>query len=129
MPHACRGRCPRAARSRARGRADGADRRLGRRRRSLWLVDAVASGAEAGTVHRFDASEHELPAELFRASTHHSGSPRRSSSRARSGGCRGRTVVFGIEGGSFEVGDELTAAVAARPSQVADAVREEVGHA
>ena len=34
---------------------------------ALWLVDAVSSGAEAGTVHRLDASEHELPAELFRA--------------------------------------------------------------
>ena len=40
---------------------------------TVWLVDAVSSGAQAGAVHRVDASEEELPARLFRASTHHFG--------------------------------------------------------
>ena len=34
---------------------------------SVWLVDAISSGAAAGTVHRLDASEQALPAELFRS--------------------------------------------------------------
>ena len=38
----------------------------------------------------------------------------------------GRTVVFGIEGGSFEIGDELTPAVAAAIDRTAEAVRAEV---
>ncbi len=37
-----------------------------------------------------------------------------------------RTVVFGIEGGSFEIGDRLTPAVAAVIEPTADAVRAEV---
>ena len=49
-----------------------------------------------------------------------SGSPRRSSSRARSDGCPPRTVIYGIEGGRFEVGDELTLAVAVAAERVAD---------
>ena len=129
----------------------------------LWLVDAVSSGAPAGTIHRLDASERELPAELFRASTHHVGlaegrdvSLRDLSRRlprapitvkslfhrglvgygaswdeanelARAlGRLPARTVIYGIEGESFEIGRELTLAVATAAARVAEAVREEV---
>jgi hydrogenase maturation protease len=37
-----------------------------------------------------------------------------------------RTVVYGIEGGSFAIGEPLTPAVAAAAVAVADAIREEV---
>jgi hydrogenase maturation protease len=37
-----------------------------------------------------------------------------------------RTVIYGIEGESFEVGHELTLAVATAAEHVAEAVREEV---
>ena len=93
---------------------------------SLWLVDAVSSGAEAGTVHRLDASEHELPAELFRASTHHVGLAEAVELARALGRLPSQTIVFGIEGGSFAVGDGLTPAVAAAVERVAQAVREEV---
>ena len=97
---------------------DGAD--------ALWLVDAVSSGAEAGTVHRLDASEHELPAELFRASTHHVGLAEAVELARALGRLPARAIVYGIEGGSFEVGEELTPAVAAAVEPVAEAVRKEV---
>jgi hydrogenase maturation protease len=93
---------------------------------ALWLVDAVSSGAEAGTVHRLDASERELPAELFRGSTHHVGLAEAVELARALGRLPRQTVVYGVEGGSFEVGDELTPAVAAAVERVADAVREEV---
>jgi hydrogenase maturation protease len=93
---------------------------------ALWLVDAVSSGAEAGTVHRLDASERELPAELFRASTHHMGLAEAVELARALGRLPRQTVVYGVEGGSFEVGDALTPAVAAAVERVADAVREEV---
>ena len=92
----------------------------------LWLVDAVSSGAEPGTVHRLDASEHELPTDLFRRSTHHVGVAEAVELARVLGRLPGRTVVFGIEGGSFEIGDELTPAVAAVVEHTADAVRAEV---
>jgi hydrogenase maturation protease len=93
---------------------------------SLWLVDAVSSGAEAGTVHRLDASEHELPATLFRGSTHHVGLAEAVELARALGRLPRRTVVFGVEGGSFEVGGELTPAVAASVDEVAATLREEV---
>jgi hydrogenase maturation protease len=94
---------------------------------ALWLVDAVASGAAAGTVHRLDASERELPAELFRASTHHVGVAEAVELARALGRLPRRTTLFGIEGGSFEVGNELTTAVQIAVDRVADAVRKEVG--
>lgn len=92
----------------------------------LWLVDAVSSGAEAGTIHRLDASERELPAELFRGSTHHVGLAEAVELARALDRLPRQTVVYGVEGGSFEVGDELTPAVAAAVERVAAAVREEV---
>jgi len=93
---------------------------------ALWLVDAVASGAEAGTVHRLDASASELPAELFRASTHHVGLAEAVELARALGRLPGQTIVYGVEGGSFAVGEELSPAVAAAVGPVATAVREEV---
>ena len=92
----------------------------------LWLVDAVSSGAAPGTVHRLDASSTELPTDLFRRSTHHVGVAEAVELARVLGRLPGHTVVFGIEGGSFEIGDELTPPVAAVIDETADAVRTEV---
>jgi hydrogenase maturation protease len=92
---------------------------------AVWLVDAVSSGAEPGTVHRLDASERELPAEIFRTSTHHVGLAEAVELARALGRLPRRTVVYGIEGGSFAVGDLLTPPVAAVVDGVADAVRGE----
>jgi hydrogenase maturation protease len=97
---------------------EGADR--------VWLVDAVSSGAPAGTIHRLDASEHELPVQLFRGSTHHVGLAEAVELARALGRLPARTVVYGIEGASFEVGGELTPAVAGAAERAAEAVREEV---
>ncbi len=92
----------------------------------IWLVDAVSSGAEVGTVHRLDASASELPTELFRASTHHVGLAEAVELARALGRLPAQAIVYGIEGRSFQVGDELTPAVAAAVDPVADAVRKEV---
>ncbi len=92
----------------------------------LWLVDAVSSGVEPGTLHRLDASARELPTDLFRRSTHHVGVAEAVELARVLGRLPGRTIVFGIEGGSFEIGDELTPAVAAAVERTAEVVRGEV---
>jgi len=97
---------------------DGAD--------AVWLVDAVSSGAEVGTVHRLDASESELPTELFHSSTHHVGLAEAVELARALGRLPARVIVYGIEGRSFQVGEELEPAVAAAVEPVAEAVREEV---
>jgi len=97
---------------------DGAD--------AVWLVDAVSSGVEAGTVHRVDASQRALPAELFAPSTHHFGLAE-AIELARALGRLPRTAVaFGIEGSTFEAGDGLSPPVDAAVGEVAERVRAEV---
>jgi hydrogenase maturation protease len=93
---------------------------------AVWLVDAVSSGAEPGTVHRLDASEHELPAALFRASTHHLGLAEAVELARAVGRLPRRTIVYGIEGSSFETGEVLSDEVEAAAARVAEAVRKEV---
>jgi hydrogenase maturation protease len=93
---------------------------------ALWLVDAVSSGAPGGTIHRLDTGEQELPAGLFRASTHAFGLAEAVELARALGRLPARTVVFGIEGARFEAGDELSPEVAAAVTKVAEALREEV---
>ncbi len=92
----------------------------------LWLVDAVFSGASPGTVHRLDAQERELPAELFRASTHHFGLPEAVELARALGRLPEHVVVYGIEGASFDAREGLTPEVEAAAERVAAAVQEEV---
>jgi len=92
----------------------------------LWLVDAVSSGAEPGTVHRVDVAKQELPPHLFRASTHHLGLGEAVELARALGRLPSRVVFYGIEGGSFEVGEGLSPRVEAAVGLVAQAVREEV---
>jgi hydrogenase maturation protease len=93
---------------------------------AVWLVDAVHSGAPSGTVHRLDAGEQELPAGLFRASTHAFGLAEAVELARALGRLPARTIVFGIEGARFEAGDELSSEVAAAVPEVAEALRREV---
>jgi hydrogenase maturation protease len=93
---------------------------------AAWLVDAVSSGAEPGTLHRLDASEEELPAALFRASTHHFGLAEAVELARTLGRLPAKTFVVGIEGASFETGDTLSPEVEAAAARAAETVREEV---
>ena len=93
---------------------------------ALWLVDAVSSGAAGGAVHRLEAGAQEVPAGVFRASTHHLGLADAIELARALGRLPGRTVVYGIEGARFEAGEGLTPEVAAALPRVAGAVRAEV---
>ena len=93
---------------------------------AVWLVDAVSSGAEPGTVHRHDASSAELPARLFDTSTHHFGLAEAVEIARALGRLPGTAIVYGIEGGNFDTGETLGPEVEAATARVAEAVREEV---
>jgi hydrogenase maturation protease len=92
----------------------------------VWLVDAVSSGAPPGTLHRLDASEQELPAALFRASTHHFGLAEAVELARAVGRLPRKTIVYGIEGASFDTGETLSPEVEEAAARAAEAVREEV---
>ena len=91
-----------------------------------FVVDAVASGAPVGTVHRFDAAT-ALPTALFGPSSTHALGVADAVELARAlGRLPARTIVYGIEGESFVAGDELTPAVAGAVEAVAHQIVEEV---
>jgi hydrogenase maturation protease len=92
----------------------------------VWVVDAVRSGVAPGTVHRLDASERPLPAELFRGSTHHLGLPEAVELARALDRLPPRFVVYGVEGERFEAGAGLSDAVARAVPEVAKRLREEV---
>ena len=75
------------------------------------LVDAVQSGAKAGTIHRYDASEQSMPAQFLRCSTHNF-SVHDAIEMARAlGKLPLRLMVFGVEGLQFEPGAEVSSPV------------------
>jgi hydrogenase maturation protease len=91
------------------------------------VLDAVASGAAPGTVHRVAAHEGPLPAQLRGASTHAFGLAEAVELGRALGRLPERLVVYGIEGESFGAGEEVTGAVAEGVERTAAAVIEEVG--
>ena len=93
---------------------------------AVWLVDAVSSGAQAGSVHRHDASAEALPARLYDTSTHHFGLAEAVELARALGRLPEHVVVFGIEGASFDTGETLSPEVQAAAARVAEAIREEV---
>lgn len=76
--------------------------------REVVLVDAVSSGAKPGTVHRLDAIAAPLPAELFRASTHHMSVAEAVELGRALGRLPERLELYGIEGADFGAGSGLT---------------------
>jgi hydrogenase maturation protease len=75
------------------------------------IVDAVSSGAVAGTVHRVDPGDGPLPADLGLASTHaFSVSDALELGRAV-GRAPQRVIVIGVEGAAFGMGNPMTAEV------------------
>ena len=93
---------------------------------TVWLADAISSGAAAGTVRRLDATAAELPRELFRTSTHHLGLAEAVELARALGQLPAQLVVYGVEGSSFEIGEQLTPDVQAGAERAAAAIREEV---
>jgi hydrogenase maturation protease len=87
------------------------------------LVDAVSSGAPAGTVHMFDASAEPLPVTLFGASSTHTLGLAEAVELARSlGRLPGRVIVYGIEGAGFGFGEGLSPEVEAAAARVVEEV-------
>jgi hydrogenase maturation protease len=72
------------------------------------VVDAAASGAPAGTVHRFDARSAPLPALALRSSTHAFGVSDAIELARALGRLPAQLEVYAIEGASFAAGDRLS---------------------
>ena len=89
---------------------------------NVILIDAVASGAKPGTIHRFDARARPIPASYFRCSTH-AFSVGEAIELARTlNRLPANLTVFGIEGKVFNTGTGLSPDVQEATGQVVELV-------
>jgi len=88
---------------------------------SVVLIDAVSSGAAAGSLHRLDGSRQPVPAVMWRHSTH-AFSVAEAVELARAlNRLPQRIVIFGVEGRCFDPGQAVSPEV---EFSVADLVRQ-----
>jgi hydrogenase maturation protease len=78
---------------------------------SVIVIDAVRSGAKAGTIHRLDAQKEKMPAAFFNYSTHAFSLAEAVELARTLRRLPRRLVVYGIEGENFQAGIGLSAAV------------------
>ncbi|SFH42825.1 hydrogenase maturation protease [Modicisalibacter xianhensis] len=79
---------------------------------AVYLVDACVSGAPPGTLRRFDVAAAPLPSEMTTVSTHGLGLSEAIEMARTLGQLPARSVVYVIEGQSFEPGASLAPTVA-----------------
>ena len=79
----------------------------------VTVIDAAASGAPPGTLHRFDANMSALPAHTLRSSTHAFGVPDAIELARALGTLPPRLEVYAVEGEDFSTGRSLSPAVEA----------------
>ncbi len=78
---------------------------------NVILLDAVSSGKEAGTVHRWDACREFLPSGSFRCSSHALGVAEAIGMARAMGHVPKRLIVYGVEGKFFNMGTGLSPGV------------------
>jgi hydrogenase maturation protease len=88
------------------------------------VIDAVRSGAEPGTIHRLNASERRLPAELCRGSSHALGVAEAVEIARALDRLPRSLLVVGIEGAAFTAGSGLTPGVERAVEQIVSELRE-----
>jgi hydrogenase maturation protease len=90
------------------------------------IIDAVASGAPPGTIHRLDARAHPLPAGFLHTSTHAFGVAQAVELARALEQLPPRLVIYGIEGKSFAPNTGLSPEVAEAVREVTDRVLREI---
>ena len=95
--------------------------------RAVVLIDAMHSGAPAGTIHRFDANRGRLPARWGGSSSTHAVTLAEAIELGRTLGRLPPTlIVYGIEGSAFATERTLSPALDAALPTLTDAVLREV---
>jgi hydrogenase maturation protease len=93
---------------------------------AVVLIDAVFSGAEAGTIHRLDAQADAIPQELFRYSTHAVSVAEAIELARVLDQLPPKLVVYGIEGKDFCAGVGLSPEVTGRVPELTERVLREL---
>jgi hydrogenase maturation protease len=90
------------------------------------VIDAVQSGAAPGTIHRFQAHRHPLPARVFRDSTHAFGLIEATELSRALKQLPPNLVIYGIEGEIFDAGTGLSQTVLDRVNDLVRDLRQEI---
>lgn len=94
--------------------------------RAVYLVDAVSSGGEPGSIYRFDATARPLGAHFSRRGTHAFGVADTIELARALGRLPDRLIGYGIEGHSFAAGASLSPQVRSAVSIVSTRLLEEL---
>lgn len=92
------------------------------------LIDAVSSGAAPGTIHRFEEIASRSIKPVFRSSTHAFGVPEVIDLARVLGRLPPMLLLYGIEGKTFEAGEELSAEVRLSIDDLVKRVEEDLGN-
>lgn len=92
----------------------------------VYLIDACSSDAPTGTVRRFDVGAAPLPQGTSCVSTHGFGLAEAIELARTLGQLPSHSVVYAIEGASFQAGAPLSAPVADAVSEAADLLLAEI---
>jgi hydrogenase maturation protease len=93
---------------------------------AVLVVDACSSGAEPGTLHRFDAAGAALPERVFRSSTHAFGVGETIELARALGKLPGTVIVYGVEGEEFAAGEGLSPRVESGVGRAAASMLEDL---
>lgn len=94
--------------------------------RKVILIDAVVSGAGAGSISRFDIHTQSIPANYILASTHAFGLVETLALARVLGQLPASFIVYGIEGRNFTSGESLSAPVRKAIGAVVQKVRRDI---
>lgn len=92
-------------------------------------LDAMRSGAASGTIRRFDARKQELPRGCGFFNSHAFGLAEAVETARALNKLPEKLIIFGVEGGDFGWGEELSPPVAAALEELCAAVVAEIGAA
>lgn len=93
---------------------------------AVILVDATRSGAEPGTIRRFDAAAVTLPRGTFQYSSHLFGLAEAIETARLLDRLPPRLIVYGIEGARFDFGAPLSDPVALAVAAVGERILQEI---
>jgi len=93
---------------------------------AVILIDAVHSGAQPGTIHRFDVHTQTIPTKFFHYSTHAFGVAEAIELARALKQLPQNLIVYGIEGKCFEAGIGLSLEVEKSAQEVVKRVKQDI---
>jgi hydrogenase maturation protease len=93
---------------------------------TVFIFDAVSSGAKPGTIFRFDARQNPLPKDFFCYSTHAFGVAEAVEMARALYQLPPDIFIYGIEGKNFESGGALSPEVTEAAQEVLERVRHDI---